>query len=103
VIVAAWWAVTRIEVGVRDLVQRTGDSQAQVGYSVAKSDDVVCGLHRAQGDEVHGFLRLASKPRSMVSLGLASKPVATICQWFGLKTTGMGFSISTSKPTATVW
>jgi hypothetical protein len=26
----------------------------------------MCGLHSAQGDEVRGFLGLASKPRSMV-------------------------------------
>jgi hypothetical protein len=26
----------RIEIGVGDLVQRTGDSQAQVGYSVVR-------------------------------------------------------------------
>jgi hypothetical protein len=32
---AAWRATTRIEAGVGDLVQRTGDGQAQVGYSVA--------------------------------------------------------------------
>jgi hypothetical protein len=37
----------------------------------------VCDLHRAQGDEERGFLGLASKPRSTVSLDLASKPVAT--------------------------
>jgi hypothetical protein len=30
----AWRAATRIEEGVGDLVQRTGDGQAQVGYSV---------------------------------------------------------------------
>jgi hypothetical protein len=33
---AAWRAATRIVLGVRDLVQRTGDGQAQVGYSMAK-------------------------------------------------------------------
>jgi hypothetical protein len=31
-----WWAATRIKVGVADLVQRIGDDQAQVGYSVAE-------------------------------------------------------------------
>jgi hypothetical protein len=31
-----WWEAARIEVGVGDLVQRTGDSQAQVGYSMAE-------------------------------------------------------------------
>jgi hypothetical protein len=30
------------------------------------------------GDEDHGFLGVASKPRSTVSPGLASKPMATI-------------------------
>jgi hypothetical protein len=38
----------------------------------------VYGLHRTQGDEERKFLDLASKPRSMVSLSLASKPVATV-------------------------
>jgi hypothetical protein len=32
---AAWQAVMRIKAGVRDLVQRTRDGQAQVEYSVA--------------------------------------------------------------------
>jgi hypothetical protein len=33
---ATWRAVMRIVAGVGDLVQRTGDSQAQVRYSVAR-------------------------------------------------------------------
>jgi hypothetical protein len=45
------------------------------------SDDAVCGLHRAQGDEEPEFFGLASKLRSMV------------CQWFDLKTSGMSFSV----------
>jgi hypothetical protein len=36
VIGVAWRAATRIVVGVGDLVQMTGDDQAQVGYSVAR-------------------------------------------------------------------
>jgi hypothetical protein len=48
------------------------------GRTIERSDDVVCGLHCAQGDEERGFLSSASKPRSTVSLGLASKPVATV-------------------------
>jgi hypothetical protein len=32
----AWRAVTRIEAGVGDLVQRTGDGQTQVGYSMVR-------------------------------------------------------------------
>jgi hypothetical protein len=40
--------------------------------------DAVCDLHHAQGDEERGFLGSASKPRSTVSPGLASKPVAMV-------------------------
>jgi hypothetical protein len=45
------------------------------GQMIRRLGDVVCGLHRARRDGEHGFLSLASKPRS------------TGCQWFGLKTT----------------
>jgi hypothetical protein len=31
-----WWAVTKIETGVGDLVQRIRDGQAHVEYSVAR-------------------------------------------------------------------
>jgi hypothetical protein len=31
-----WWAAMRIEAGVEDLVQRTENGQAQVGYSMAR-------------------------------------------------------------------
>jgi hypothetical protein len=61
------------------------------GRMIRRSGDTMCGLYRAQGDEVCGFFGLASKPRS------------TACQWFGLKTTGSGFPIWTSKPAATIW
>jgi hypothetical protein len=44
---------------------------------IERSGDAMCSLYRAQGDEERGFLGLASKSRSTVSLGLASKPVAT--------------------------
>jgi hypothetical protein len=70
------------------LVKHRSDTQWP---EVERSGDVVCGLHRAQGDEEHGFLGLSSKPRSTVSLDLASKPVAT------------GFSVWASKPAAIVW
>jgi hypothetical protein len=48
------------------------------GRTIDRLDDTVCGLHRAQGDEKHEFLGLASKPRSTVSPDLASKQMATI-------------------------
>jgi hypothetical protein len=43
-----------------------------------KRSGVVCGLHRAQGDEDREFLGLASKPRLTVSPSLASKPLTTV-------------------------
>jgi hypothetical protein len=48
------------------------------GQTIERSSDDVCGLHHAQEDKEHGFLGLASKPRSMVFPGLASKLVATV-------------------------
>jgi DNA-binding transcriptional regulator of glucitol operon len=48
----AWWAVTRIEAGVGDFVQRTGNDQAQVGYSVVGRSRgrvtpcTVCTVHK---------------------------------------------------------
>jgi hypothetical protein len=56
---AAWRAAMRIVVGVGDLVQRTGDGRTGRvlgGQAVERSDGVMCGLHRAHGDEERGFL-----------------------------------------------
>jgi hypothetical protein len=56
---AAWRVETRIMVGVGDLVERTEDGhigQVFGGWTVERSDDVVCGLYRAQRDEEYGFL-----------------------------------------------
>jgi hypothetical protein len=47
-----WWVETRIMAGVGDLVPRTGDGQAQVGYSVARRSRgrvtpcAVCTMHK---------------------------------------------------------
>jgi hypothetical protein len=46
----AWWAVTRIVVGIGDLVQRTEDGhtgQVLGGRMIKRSGDAVCGLQRA--------------------------------------------------------
>jgi hypothetical protein len=49
---ATWPAATRIMFGVGDLMQRTGDSQAQVSYSVAGRSRgrvtlcAVCTMHK---------------------------------------------------------
>jgi hypothetical protein len=72
----------RIDAGVEDLVQRIGDGQAQVGYSVARRSRArvtlcdVCTMHKETRST--GFLCSASKLRSMVSPGLTSKLVATV-------------------------
>jgi hypothetical protein len=55
----AWQAATRIMAGVGDLVQRTGDGctgRVFGGRTIERSGDAVCRLHRARGDEGHGFL-----------------------------------------------
>jgi hypothetical protein len=56
---AAWRVVTRIVAGVGDLVQRVGDGRTGrilSGQMIERSDDAVCGLHRARGDEEREFL-----------------------------------------------
>jgi hypothetical protein len=57
---------------------RSSTGQVLNGRMVERLGDTVCGLHHAQGDEEGGFLGLASKPRSTVSPGLASKPMASV-------------------------
>jgi hypothetical protein len=69
------------------------------------SGDAVCGLHHAQGDEECRFLSLASKPRSTVSPGLASKPVATVLvvlpQNHSLRFSGLG--LKTDSYSLVIW
>jgi hypothetical protein len=45
---------------------------------------------------------LASKPLGRLVIDLASKPMATVCEWFGLKTTRTVFTVLSSKLVATV-
>jgi hypothetical protein len=59
VIGATWRAATRIVAGVEDLVQRTRDGltgQVLGGRMIERSGGIVCGLHRARGDEEREFL-----------------------------------------------
>jgi hypothetical protein len=56
---AAWRAVMRIMVGVRDLVQRNMDGRTGWilgGWAIERSGDVVCGMHHARGDNERVFL-----------------------------------------------
>jgi hypothetical protein len=56
---AAWHAAMRIVAGVVDLLQRTGDDhlgRVLGGRTIERSGGAVCGLHRAHGEEEHGFL-----------------------------------------------
>jgi hypothetical protein len=56
---AAWCAVTRNMAGVGDLVQNTRDGRTSWvlgGRVIERSGGIMCGLHRARGDEEYGFL-----------------------------------------------
>jgi hypothetical protein len=56
---AAWRVTMRVMAGVGVLVQRIGDdrtSRVLSGGAIEMSGGVVCGLHRARGDEERGFL-----------------------------------------------
>jgi hypothetical protein len=55
----AWQAATRIVAGVGDLVQKIGDGctgRVLCGWTIERSRDAVCGLHRAYEDEEREFL-----------------------------------------------
>jgi hypothetical protein len=78
------------------------------GRMIERSSDAVYSLHCAQEDEERGLLDLASKPRSTVFLGLASKPVPMVLvvwpqnhslgySFFGLKTGSCGLVIWPTK------
>jgi hypothetical protein len=60
----------------RRLVQRTRygrTGRIHDGRIIRRSDDAMCDLHHAHEDEERGFL------------GLASKPMSTVYQWFDPK------------------
>jgi hypothetical protein len=55
----AWCVAMRIVAGVGDLMQRIRDGHTGRilgGRAIERSCDAVCSLHRAHGDEKHGFL-----------------------------------------------
>jgi hypothetical protein len=95
--------------GVEGLVQRTGDVQAQVGYLMAgrsrgqvtlfavytmhKETWSACFLVEPQNQGQRFVSGLASKPLGRVFPIWTSKPAATVCQWFDLKTDSYGLSV----------
>jgi hypothetical protein len=59
VVGVACCVATRIMARVRDLVQRITDGhtgRVLGGRTIERSSDIVCGLHRACGDEEREFL-----------------------------------------------
>jgi hypothetical protein len=106
VIGAAWWTTMRIEVEVGDLVQRTGDGQAQVGYSVVRQSRgrvTLCTVFTVHKETMSaGFL---VQPQNQGRRFLPVWPQNWWLRflWFGLKITRLGFPVWASKPTAMVW
>jgi hypothetical protein len=91
---AAWRAATRIVASTRPGAESRGwlgIGQVLGEQMIKRSGHAVCSLHRAQGDEEHGFFGFASKPRSTVSPRLASILVAS------------SFLVWVSKLVASVW
>jgi hypothetical protein len=114
----AWRAATRIIAGVGDLVQRTGDGQAQVRYSVAgwsrgwvtlcavytvyEETRSACFFVEPQNQGWRFVSGLTSKPLGWFVSGLTSNPLGRFLRfslkaggdgfsWFGLKTDGDEF------------
>jgi hypothetical protein len=93
----------RIEAGVGDLMQRTGDGQAQVEYSVAgrsRGQVTLCSVYT-----MHKEMRSAGFLVQPQNQGRRFLPVWPQNQWlqflwFGLKTTRSGFPVWASKPAA---
>jgi hypothetical protein len=83
----------------------SGTGRVLCGWTIKRSGDAMYGLHRAQEDEKQEFLSLATKPRSTVSLGLTSKPVATVLVvWPQNHSLGFsGLSLKTSSCGLVIW
>jgi hypothetical protein len=82
---ATWRGVMRIVVEVGDLVQRTGDSQAQVGYSATGQSGgrvtlcAVCTINKESRSA--GFLVEPQNQGRWFVSGLASKPLGRVSQF----------------------
>jgi hypothetical protein len=102
---ATWWAVTRIVVGVGDLVQRTRDGQAQVGYSVAgrsRGQVTLCAVYTVHKETRKAdFLVWPQNQGWWFVSGLASKPLGRV-SWFVPQNRQLRFGAFGLKITATI-
>jgi hypothetical protein len=101
-----WWAVTKIETGVGDLVQRIRDGQAHVEYSVARWSGgqvtlcAVCTVHNEMRS-VDFLVEPQNQGWRISWLSLRTK-VGGFLGWAS-KSWLVGFLVWTSKPAAAVW
>jgi hypothetical protein len=99
---AAWRVATRIMAGVEDLVQRTGEGQAQVGYSAAGrlrgrvTLCAVCTVH-VEMRNVCFLFESQNQGRRFISV-LASKALRRVVSGLASKSLGWLDSGLTSKP-----
>jgi hypothetical protein len=114
----AWRASMRTVAGVGDLVQRTGRWSHRSGTQWPGGQEVgwrhvrsAPGTWRLGARVSWSSLKTNVDGLSVVwpqnhwdgfSSVCASKPMATVCEWFGLKTTRMVFTSLTSKPVAMI-
>jgi hypothetical protein len=98
--------MARIEVGVKDLMQRTGDGQVQVGYSVAGRSRghvtlyAVCTVHKETRSL--GFLvQPQNQDRRFLLVWPQNRWLRFL--WFGIKIARSSFPVWASKSAAAVW
>jgi hypothetical protein len=99
---AAWQAATRIMAGVGDLVQRTGDGQAQVGHSVARwsrGGVMLCAVYTVHKEKRSvGFLVEPQNQCQRFVSGLASKLLGLFVSGLASKSLERFVSGLVSKP-----
>jgi hypothetical protein len=96
----------RIEAGVGDLVYRTGDGQAQVGYSLARRSRgrvTLCVVYAMRKETRSVSFLVQPQNQGLWFLPVWSQNRWLWFLWFGLKTTHSGFLVWASKPAAAVW
>jgi hypothetical protein len=92
--------------GVGDLVQRTGNGPAQVGYSVARRSRgrvmlyAVCTMHKKMRSTIF-LVQPQNQGRRFLLVWYQNRWLRLL--WFDLKTTGSSFLVWASKLAAVVW